>query len=355
VRLLTLTGPPGVGKTRPALEAGREVAPHFAHGVAVADLSPVRDPSLVFEALAQSLGANEGPANESLPERLGAALHDRAMLIILDNVEQVLPAASHLAELLVAAPRVTLLVTSREALHLRFEQIFHVAPLALPDPQHLPPLEELSQIPSVALFLQRARAITPDFALTEDNARAVAELCVHLDGLPLAIELAAARTLLLSPQMMLERLEQRLSLLRWQAQDLPERQQTLRSALAWSYDLLSPEEQALFRRLGIFVGGFTLDAAEAIAQEAPCETVDVLEGVSSLVDKSLVQSEQDGAGGHRFRLLESVREYALEQVTSCDEGEAVARAHARYFLELAEDADTPSRRSAASAPGEGPL
>ena len=236
VRLLTLTGPGGVGKTRLPLEVGRDVATHFAHGVVFVDLTPVRDPDYVLLALGEALGLQDLDSHMLL-ERLQAYLEDRELLLILDNVEQVLPAASGLAELLAAAPRVTPLATSREALHLRWEQIFHVPPLALPDPQHLPALEELSQIPSVALFLQRARAINPDFALSEDTARAVAELCVHLDGLPLAIELAAARTTLLSPQMILDRLGQRLSLLRWQAQDLPERQQTLRSALAWSYDL----------------------------------------------------------------------------------------------------------------------
>src|SRR5438445_386721 len=180
--------------------------------------------------------------------------------------------------------------------------------------------------------------INPGFRLTDENAQAVARLCVHLDGLPLAIELAAARTQLLSPQMLLERLEQRLSLLHWEAQDLPTRQHTLRAAIAWSYDLLAHDEQVLFRRLGIFVGGFTLEAAEAIVSDGRDHMVGVLEGLASLVDKSLVLGEADGAGGHRFRLLESVRDYALEQVTSSEEGEAVGRAHARYFLDLAEQA-----------------
>jgi predicted ATPase len=189
-------------------------------------------------------------------------------LLILDNFEQVLPAAPLLAALLRAAPGLRLLVTSRELLHLRAEQTLPVPPFALPDPDHLPPLDQLSQVPSVALFLQRAQRINPGFRLSDENARAVAELCVHLDGLPLAIELAAARTQLLSPEMMLERLEQRLSLLHWEAQDLPERQHTLRAAIAWSYDLLGHDEQVLFRRLGIFVGGFTVEAAEAVAADA---------------------------------------------------------------------------------------
>jgi len=261
------------------------------------------------------------------------------------------PAASGLAELLAAAPRVTLLVTSREALHLRREQTFHVPPLPLPDPQHLPSLEQLSQIPSVALFVQRAQAIDPDFALTEDNARAIAELCVHLDGLPLAIELAAARTTLLSPQMILERLGQRLSLLRWQARDLPERQQTLRSAIAWSYDLLSPEEQVLFRRLGIFAGSFSLEAAEAIGAGGhgagiPRDSawvsptgLDALEGLASLVDKSLVQVQGMEGDTVRYVLLESIRDYALERLAETGELDAAGRIHARYYLDLAELAE----------------
>jgi predicted ATPase/DNA-binding CsgD family transcriptional regulator len=336
-RLLTLTGPAGVGKTRLALEAGQRFGDVFPDGVWYVDLTPLRDPAEVASAMAESLGVlDAGPT--PLLKRLSACLHGRETLLILDNFEQVLPAAPLLATLLGAAPGLRLLVTSRELLHLRAEQTLPVPPLALPDPAHLPPLDQLSQVPSVALFLQRAQRINPGFRLTDENARAVAELCVHLDGLPLAIELAAARTQLLSPEMLLERLEQRLSLLHWEAQDLPVRQHTLRAAIAWSYDLLGHDEQVLFRRLGIFVGGFTLEAAEAVAADAPNQAIDVLEGLASLVDKSLVQSDEDGEGGYRFRLLESVRDFALEQVTRCDEAEAVGRAHALYFLELAERA-----------------
>jgi predicted ATPase/DNA-binding NarL/FixJ family response regulator len=340
VRLLTLTGPGGVGKTRLALEVGPDVANRFAHGVVFVDLTPVRDPDDVLPAIGEGLGLQDLDSHMLL-ERLQGYLEDREMLLILDNVEQVLPAASGLAELLVAAPRVTLLATSREALHLRWEQIFHVHPLALPDPQHLSPLEELAQIPSVALFLQRARAINPGFALTDDNARAVAELCVRLDGLPLAVELAAARTTLLSPQMILERLGQRLSLLRWEAQDLPERQQTLRSALAWSYDLLCPEEQALFRRLGVFAGSFSLEAVEAIAEDTRERVpgLDALEGLASLVDKNLVQVQAREGDTVRYSLLESIRDYALERLAEAGEREKAGRLHAMYYLGLAERAE----------------
>jgi predicted ATPase/DNA-binding CsgD family transcriptional regulator len=335
IRLLTLTGPGGVGKTRLAREVGWEVAEHFAHGVVFLDLTPIRDPDDVLRAVGEGLGL-QNLENQLLDERLRAYLAERAMLLIVDNAEQVLPAVSDLVELLAAAPRVRLLVTSREPLHRRAEQIFRVGPLALPDPQHLPTLQDLSQVPSIALFTQRARTIDPAFALTEDNARVVAELCVHLDGLPLAIELAAARTALLSPQMILERLRQRLSLLRWQAQDLPERQQTLRSAIAWSYDLLSPEEQALFRRLGAFVGSFSLEAAEAIAE--PLE-VDGLEGLASLLKKSLVQAQGPDRGIIRYVLLESMREYALERLEEAGELEEAGRRHALYYVASAEQAD----------------
>src|SRR5947209_17338987 len=245
-RLITLVGPAGVGKTSLALEVGREVGSHFADGLVFVDLTTVRDPDTVLVVVGQSLGFKDLESS-MLRERLQAYLEERAMLLILDNVEHVLAPVQELAERLTAAPRLTLLATGREPLHLRSERVFHVPPLALPDPHNVPPLEELARCPSVALFLRRAQAINLDFALDGDNAQAVAELVVRLDGLPLAIELAAARSSLLSPQMVLERLGQRLSLLRWPAHDLPERQQRLRSAIAWSYELLSPAEQALSR------------------------------------------------------------------------------------------------------------
>jgi len=334
-RLLTLTGPGGVGKTRLALEVAGEASSHFAQGVVLVDLTPVRDPEDVLAAVGERLGFRdlEGPA---LLGRLQAYLAERELLLILDNVEHTLPAVLALAALVAAAPRVTLLVTSREPLHLRWEQVFHVPPLELPDLQHLPPLEELAQVPSVGLFLQRAQAINPDYALRGENAKALAELVVHLDGLPLAIELAAARTTLLSPQMILERLGRRLSLLRWQAKDLPERQKTLRSAIAWSYDLLTEDEQTLFRHLGVFAGGFSLEAAEAIAEPLG---VDAIECLASLVDKSLVQVQGRDRDTVRYVLLESMREYALERLEEAGELEEARRSHALYYLALAEQAE----------------
>jgi len=343
-RLLTLTGPGGVGKTRLALEVGARLAGDFADGSVFIDLAPVHDPAAVPAALAQRVGMQDVRSAHLLP-RLYAFLGERQQLLILDNFEQVLAAAAWLADLLATCPGITLLVTSREALHLRWEQTYQVPPLALPDPRHLPPLPELARIPAVALFLQRAQALTPAMALTTDNAPAVAELCVRLDGLPLAIELAAARTPVLSPRMILERLEQRLALLRWEAPDLPERQHTLRSAIGWSYDLLAAEEQALFRQLGVFVGGFGLDAAEAVAvvsgehgQAKGGRGAEALDGLAALVDKSLVAVEDRGMERVRYRLLESMRDYALEQLAHEGEADATRRAHALYVLGLAERA-----------------
>ncbi len=343
-RLLTLTGPGGVGKTRLALELGARLTGDFTAGSVFIDLSPVRDPAAVPAVLAQCVGMQDVRSAHLLP-RLYAYLGERQQLLILDNFEQVLVAAAWLADLLATCPSITLLVTSRAALHLRWEQTYQVPPLALPDPRHLPPLPELARVPAVALFLQRAQALTPDMALTADNAPAVAELCVRLDGLPLAIELAAARTPVLSPRMILERLEQRLTLLRWEAPDLPERQRTLRAAIGWSYDLLAVEEQALFRRLGVFVGGFDLDAAEAVAaadgehgQYERGRGLEALDVLAALVDKSLVTVEDRRMERVRYRLLESMREYALEQLMHEGEADAAGHAHARYVLALAERA-----------------
>ena len=340
-RLLTLTGPAGVGKTRLAVEVGRHLSGEFARGVAFVDLSPVRDPSQVPPAVAASVGLHDAES-PGLPERLFAYLKERECLIVLDNFEQVTPAAPWIAELLAECSAVTLLVTSREALRLRWEQTYKVGPLEVPDPEHLPPTEDLARVPAVALFVERARAIDPGFALGEGNARAVAELCVHLDGLPLAIELAAARTNLLSPRMILDRLGRRLSLLRWEAGDLPSRQQTLRSAIDWSYDSLDGPERALFRRLGVFPAAFAMDAAQAVAAAGEdgeqTDPEGVLDGLASLVDKSLVQAEKGDQEDVRYRLLESVREYALEQLETRDEAAAARRAHALHFLELVERA-----------------
>lgn len=268
-RFLTLTGPAGVGKTHLALAVAAQVAGDFADGARFVDLTSVRDPAAVLPAICAALGLGDSGAGSTM-ERLQTCLKDRVTLLVLDNFEQVLPAAVQLPELLTACPGLCLLLTSREPVHLRAEQTFHVPPLALADPLHLPSLVELERVPAVALFLDRARAQAPGFALSPENGRSVLELCIGLDGLPLAIELAAARIAVLSPRMMVDRLTDRLSLLRWQAQDLPERQQSLRAAITWSYDLLPADEQGLLRMLGVFVSGFSLEAAEAVAAAAGC-------------------------------------------------------------------------------------
>ncbi|HEX6509012.1 MAG TPA: AAA family ATPase, partial [Chloroflexota bacterium] len=337
-RLLTLTGPPGVGKTRLALEAGGQVADRFPDGVTFIDLALVRDPARVLPMIAQALGiANRD--GDPLLERLEAHLRDMRVLLILDIFERVLPAAIQLADLLATCPGLTMLVTSRIPLHLRWEQTLSIEPLTVPDLTSLPALEELAAVPAVALFLQRVLAVNSDLTLTADNAESVAQLVIHLDGLPLAIELAAARTPLLSPQMIVERLEQRLSLLHWEAPDIPERQHSLGSAVGWSYDLLDADDQALFRQLAVFAGGFDLEGAEGVVSVQPDGVHDVLQGLGSLVDKSLIQVKRQGEEEVRFELLESIREYALQQLDGHGELDSAARAHARYFLQLAEQAD----------------
>ena len=337
-RFLTLTGPAGVGKTHLALTVAAEVAGGFVDGATFIDLTSVRDPAAVLPAIGAALGLGESGDGSAL-ERLQTYLQDRVILLVLDNFEQVLPAALQIPELLAACPGLCVLMTSREAMHLRAEQTFHVPPLALADPVHLPPLVELERVPAVALFLERARAQAPGFALSPENGRTVLELCIGLDGLPLAIELAAARISVLSPRMILDRLSDRLTMLRWQAQDLPERQQSLRAAIAWSYELLQAEEQGLLRMLGAFAGGFSLDAAEAVAAATGLSGSVVLEGLASLVDKSLVLSEEQAGGERRFRLLESIREYALEELARQDDPRLVGQAHAEYYTALAERAD----------------
>jgi predicted ATPase len=248
-------------------------------------------------------------------------------------------AAPLAAQALESAPRLKLLMTSREPLRLRTEQVVPIQPLALPDPGHLPDLETLAQVPSVALFLERVRAVNPDFALTADNAATIVEICRRLDALPLALELAAARLALLTPEGLLERMKHRLPLLTRGARDLPERQQTLRNTIAWSYDLLSEPEKHLFRHLAVFVGGFSLDAVESIYTDEKDGENDVVELVTQLLDKSLVQAQQGVSGEPRFSMLETIHEYAQEQLEASGEVASAQQRHADYFLRLAEQAE----------------
>jgi predicted ATPase/DNA-binding CsgD family transcriptional regulator len=337
-RLVTLTGTGGVGKTRLGLEVAADLLDDFADGMCFVPLAPISDSDLVVPTLAQALGIQEA-GEQPVAELLQAHLRDKRLLLLLDNFEQVLAAASGLSGLLADCPELKILVTSRAVLHIRGEHEFPVPPLALPDLTHLPESESLLQYAAVALFLQCAQAAKPDFQVTPANTRAVAEICVRLDGLPLAIELAAARIKLLPPQALLTRLGHPLQVLTSGARDVPARQQTLRNTLAWSYDLLDAEEQRLFRRLSVFVGGCTLEAVEGLSTALGEMPASVLDGVASLLDKSLLrQMEQEGEE-LRLLMLATIREFGLEALAASGEMESTQRAHAAYYLALAEDAE----------------
>ena len=338
VRLLTLTGPAGVGKTRLALQVATDLLESAPDGVYFVNLAPLRDPDLVLPTVAQTLALRE-VEGQPLLALLRASLQDKQLLLVLDNFEQVVTAAPSLVDLLETCTALKILVTSREALRLRAEHQFPVPPLALPDLTCLPEHTALVQYPAVSLFLHRAQAARPDFQLTPENAAAIAELCIHLDGLPLAIELAAARVKWLAPQELLARLDHRLQLLTGGARDLPERQQTLQNTITWSYDLLSTEEQQLFRRLAVFAGGCQLAAAEAVSRTLDDGTLPIWQVVSSLIDKSLLQVTEQAGEGPRLIMLETLQEYGLECLAMHGEEEATRRAHAEYYLRLAEEAE----------------
>ena len=336
-RLLTLTGPGGSGKTRLALRAASEVLDRFADGVFFVDLAPITEPHLVPSVIASALGTGElGP--RSTIETLQIELRHRTTLLVLDNFEQVIEAASAVAALLSAAVGLRFLVTSRGPLRIRGEQEFPVPPLDLPDPAEVPSPKDLTRFGAVALFVERAMAIDPHFALNEENMPAVVEICRRLDGLPLAIELAASRLRLLSPTAMLERLDRALPFLSGGSRDLPDRQRTLRGAIGWSYDLLSPAVAGLFRRLCVFAGGFTIAAAEAVCDPEGELGSDTMEGVEVLLDAGLLRRRPAMPGDDRFDTLQTVREYGLERLAEQDEAPAIRRRHARYFLDLAEAA-----------------
>ena len=341
VRLVTLTGPGGTGKTRLGLQVALELGDVFVGGVFFVSLATITDPLLVMPTIAQALGMRDG-VGQPLLARLAEVLHQKQVLLLLDNFEQVVGAASQVADLLTSCPQLKLLITSREVLRVRAEHEFAVPPLKLPDPTHLPDLATLTGSPSVALLLQRVQAVKPEFQLTTTNARAVAEVCVRLDGLPLAIELAAARLKLLSPEALLTRLGRRLVTLTGGARDVPTRQQTLRNTIEWSYQLLNPMEQRLFRWLSVFVGGGTLQAAEVVCSTFDDGSGQVLDGVASLVDKSLLQRMEqieEGSEDSRLLMLETIREYGLEALTASGEGNSARQAHADCFLQLVEEAE----------------
>lgn len=323
VRLLSLTGAGGAGKTRLAIAVASAVAGKFSAGVQFVGLASIAHADLVASAIAKSLDIQELP-NRSVPQLLGDLLQDPGpFLLVLDNFEQVLPAATLVAEMLAVCPDLKVLTTSRACLRVYGEQEFPVAPL--------------EQQSAVKLFAQRAMAVRPNFLITPENAQAIQEICSRLDGLPLAIELAAARTKLLSPGAILQRLQSRLQLLTGGALDLPERQQTLRNTIDWSHELLNGAEQKLFRRFSVFAGGSTLEGAEAICNTGHDLGMDVLDGLSSLVDKNLVQRMDSAESEARFSMLETIREYALERLSCSGEEPATRRAHAAYCLVLAEE------------------
>jgi predicted ATPase/DNA-binding CsgD family transcriptional regulator len=325
-----------------ALQIATEVGESFVDGVSFVPLAPIRDASEVMPTIAQTLGFGEVTYTPAF-EQLKGYLRDKSLLLLLDNFEQVVGAAPLLVELLLACPALKLLVTSRTVLRVRLERELAVAPLVLPDlAKRASPhadLEVLSRSAAVQLFLQRAQAIKPDFTITEANARTIAEICVHLDGLPLSIELAAARIRLLSPRELLTRLSHRLDMLTGGARDLPERQRTLRNTIKWSYDLLSTEEQQLFRRLAVFAGGCTLAAAEAVVPAAGPLELSVLDGLTSLLDNHLLQRKDVVGGESRLMMLETIREYALRCLETSGEAEATRHAHADYYVALLDESN----------------
>ena len=336
VRLLTLTGTGGVGKTRLALQTSREAAGLFQDGVFFVALAPLKDATLVLPTIAQALNLREVEGLSS-HEALQAYLREKRLLLVLDNLEHVLEAAPEVAGLIEACQNLSVLATSRAPLRVRGEQEYPVPPLEVPDPSHVPDLEDVGGAPAVELFVERARTASPAFELTRQNAASVAAICWRLDGLPLALELAAARARFLSPTALLSRLDRALEA--GGARDLPERQRTMRATLDWSHDLLHEPEKELFARLSVFAGGFTLEAAEVAGVDEEAGDEDVLVLLGNLVEQSLVLAEPGGEGdGVRYGMLEPIRQYALEKLENSGEAEEVRRRHAGYYLALAEEA-----------------
>jgi predicted ATPase/DNA-binding CsgD family transcriptional regulator len=330
VRLLTLTGPGGVGKTRLAIAVAGAVAGKFADGISFVSLAALRDHTLVVPTVVAALELTEG-SREPI-DRLLEHFAERDALLVIDNFEQVLDAAPLVGTLLEGCPGLTITVTSRAPLRLAGEHEYLVQPMHVPDVDQLPKLDQLEQVEAVALFVQRAREARADFRLTDENAQPVAEICRQLDGLPLAIELAAARVKLLSPHDLAARLDRRLSLLTAGRHNVPDRQQTMRDTIAWSYALLAPDEQRLFRQLAIFAGGWTLETAEAV-----CDTdLDPLAGLAALVDHNLVHRGDDAGGATRYGMLETIREFGLEQLDASVERDLTRRRHQAFFVALAE-------------------
>jgi non-specific serine/threonine protein kinase len=360
VRLITMAGVGGTGKTRLAQAVAQEMLPDFSDGVFFVEMAAITNPELVASTIAQPLGVKEAVGRPIL-EALKEYLSDKQILLVVDNFEQVVDAAPQIAEILAIAANLKILITSRVLLHLSTEREFIVPPLAMPNEISGISIDELSNYEAIRLFVERVQGAKPNFALTDENANYVAKICARLDGLPLAIELAAARVKILSPRAILDKLENRLKLLTGGASDLPARQQTMRSAIEWSYKLLTEDEQHLFRQLAVFAGGFTFEAAEAVCNNYELQITDYksdknqrsktgdqiefLDLITSLVDKSLLVSKDQTDDEQRFHMLEVVREYALEFLQENNEAEAIRRSHAAYFLALAERAEPEMRGS----------
>jgi predicted ATPase/Tfp pilus assembly protein PilF len=349
VALVTLTGPGGTGKSRLGIQVALALSDHFQDGVYMVELESVEDPNLVIPTIARTLGVTEVAGGPPLIESLEKFLCGKQVLLLLDNFEQVVAAAPKVAGLLEGCPRAKMLVTSRAPLHLRAEKELPIPPLAVPPLGQAPDLLPLSQYSAVQLFIQRAQGVKPDFQVTNENAPAVAEICHRLDGLPLAIELAAARIRLLSPHMLLARLEHCFQVLRGGTRDLPERQRTLYSAIDWSYNLLNEDQRRLLRRLSVFVGGWTFEAAEAVCNDEGEQQMQVWDGLENLIDNSLLQPPDEVAGEPRLRMLETIREFAHERLTDSGEADAVLDRHAQYYMSLAKQAEQELQRSAQSA------
>ena len=348
VRFVTLTGTGGVGKTRLALGAAETASSAFADGACFVNLASLSDPGLVVSTIAQTLDVREH-ASQPLLERLQDSLRQQQELLLLDNFEHLVSVAPVVAELLAAAPALKVLVTSRASLHLSGEHEFVVPPLALPDLRNLPPPDRLIQYGAIRLFVERAQAVHAAFALTAENAPAVAAICHQVDGLPLGIELAARRSKLFSPQALLPRLKSRLHLLVGGAREKPAHQQTLRGTMAWSYELLEKSEKTLFRRLAVFAGGCTLEAVQAVCADSGSLEGDLLDNAAGLVDQSLLRQTEQPNGEPRFLMLETIREYALERLNASGEAEAIERQHATFFLAMAEEAEPKMRSGEQSA------
>jgi predicted ATPase/class 3 adenylate cyclase len=338
VRLVTLTGAGGTGKTRLSLQVAADILDEYEHGVWFVELASISNPDLVLPTIASTLKVKES-ARTPIEQTLHEYLSKRQLLLVIDNFEQVVSAAPVIGKLLSAAPKVKIVVSSREVLHLRGEHDYPVPPLGLPESKRKQTAAVLAQYEAIALFIQHAQAANPSFELDEENASIVAEICMKLDGLPLAIELAAARSRLLKPAVMLEKLKSRLNVLTGGARDLPQRQQTIRGAIDWSYELLDESEKVLFARLGVFIGGWTVESAEVVCSAGL--SIDVLSGIESLLDKSLLRQYEGKSGESRFTMLETIREYAFEKLSQSSELSAIQQAHANYmehFLQSVLDA-----------------